>query len=114
MRSGYCDNSGAPGGNQKTTYTYDGLTTNIKVEDTTNPSTALTMSRQVDALGRPVLTTDASAARDIGVEPVSAATLHSNQMLKHGTQISEAKSLATPRRVCFLMKAVEQSSFLDQ
>ncbi|HRD73925.1 MAG TPA: hypothetical protein PK027_02705 [Aquimonas sp.] len=57
------DNSGAPGGNQKTTYTYVGLTTNIKVEDTTDPSTALTMSRQVDALGRPVLTTDASAAQ---------------------------------------------------
>ena len=56
-------NSGAPGGNQKTTYTYVGLTTNIKVEDTTDSSTALTMSRQVDALGRPVLTTDASAAQ---------------------------------------------------
>jgi hypothetical protein len=57
------DNSGAAGGNQKTTYTYDGLRTDIKVQEEKNGSlqgTALTMSRQVDALGRPVLTTDAS------------------------------------------------------
>ena len=58
------DNAGAPGGDQKTTYTYVGLRTDIKVQDTTEQATALTMSRQVDALGRPVLTTDAAQGKN--------------------------------------------------